>query len=91
LLLREIRADRWAAQQVDPLLLAESLLWVVRAPVEHSEGCWVAFSCPAVRNRLEERIDALLDELLDVPQVKAWHFVPLVLALLPLAVIPFHY
>lgn len=29
LLLRELRADRWAAQQVDPLLLAESLLVVV--------------------------------------------------------------
>jgi Zn-dependent protease with chaperone function len=91
LLLREIRADLWAAQQVDPLLLAESLLWVVRAPVEQSESCWVAFSCPAVRNRLEERIEALLDESLELPQVKVRQFVQLVLALLPLAVIPFHY
>ena len=29
LLLRELRADQWAAQQVDPLVLAESLLLMV--------------------------------------------------------------
>jgi hypothetical protein len=31
ILLRELRADRWAAQFVDPLLLAETLLTVARS------------------------------------------------------------
>ncbi|MBO3457427.1 M56 family metallopeptidase [Aetokthonos hydrillicola Thurmond2011] len=33
--LRELRADRWAANHVDSLLLAESLLQVARAPVKY--------------------------------------------------------
>ena len=33
LLLRELRADSWAAQRVEPLVLAESLLEVVKAPL----------------------------------------------------------
>jgi Zn-dependent protease with chaperone function len=57
LLLRELRADQWAAQQVDPLLLAESLLLVVKdASVEPEFNC-AAFDAA---DRLEERIEALL-------------------------------
>jgi Zn-dependent protease with chaperone function len=59
LLLRELRADRWAAQTVDPLLLAESLLLVVReASTQPSFNC-AAFD---TADRLEERIEALLND-----------------------------
>ncbi len=60
LLLRELRADRWAAQAIDPLLLAESLLLMVKeTPLSAADFC-AAFSAAAPLNRLEERIDALL-------------------------------
>ncbi|HEY9630247.1 MAG TPA: M56 family metallopeptidase [Coleofasciculaceae cyanobacterium] len=60
LLLRELRADRWAAQTIDPLLLAESLLRTVKeTPLDAADFC-AAFSAAAPLNRLEERIDALL-------------------------------
>jgi Zn-dependent protease with chaperone function len=59
LLLRELRADRWAAQQVDPLLLAEALFTVVSAPLSMEFGA--AFNEAMVGDRLNERIDALLE------------------------------
>jgi Zn-dependent protease with chaperone function len=59
LLLREMRADRIAAQQVDPLLLAESLLTVAKAPVQSSQVFCATFSDAVPASRLEERIDAL--------------------------------
>lgn len=64
LLLRELRADRWAAQRVDPLLLAESLLLVVQAPLldSHSQEICAAFGADPALSRLEERIDALLSD-----------------------------
>jgi len=89
LLLRELRADRWAAQQVDSLLLAESLLLVVRAPLVQSEVFGAAFSCVAPHSRLEERIEALL-----VPestqQSSLWFWAWGLLTLLPLVSVPFH-
>ena len=60
LLLRELRADRWAADRVDALLLAESLLLVVQSPLQDAEYC-AAFSAVAPPSRLEERIEALLN------------------------------
>lgn len=91
LLLRELRADHWAAQQVDPLLLAESLLMVVSYPVMASESLCAAFSAFAQRNRLTERIEALLGESESPPQPRAkWSWIWLLLAFLPLATVPFH-
>ena len=90
LVLRELRADRWAAQQVDSLLLAESLLMVASYPVMPSEIC-AAFSEAAQRNRLEERIEALLAEPQILPKSRfrlSWTW--FLLALLPLAAVPFH-
>lgn len=90
LLLREIRADGWAAQQVDPLLLAESLLQVVSTVSVPPESYCAAFSCAAVRDRTSIRIDALLAaELLDVP-TNLWSWGWVLLAFLPLAIVPFH-
>jgi Zn-dependent protease with chaperone function len=62
LLLRELRADSWAAQTVDPLLIAESLLLVVQAPLSTSENYSAAFGEHLSMTRLEERIEALLTE-----------------------------
>lgn len=94
LLLREIRADYWAAQQVDPLLLAESLLKVVSTVAVPPDSCCAAFSCAAERSakgdRTSIRIDALLaPEPLEQP-TNLWSWSWLLLAFLPLVVVPFH-
>jgi Zn-dependent protease with chaperone function len=91
LVLRELRADRWAAERVDALLLAESLLMMVSTPMGASEGFCVAFSCPITRNRLQERIDALLGEPETPHPSNSWTWSWVILALLPLVAVPFHY
>ncbi len=90
LLLRELRADCWAAQRVDNLLLAESLLTMVASPDVPAESFCVAFSCPASCSRLQERIEALLlaSEVPPAPRLGSLYW--LVLALLPLATLPLH-
>ncbi|NET56270.1 MAG: M56 family metallopeptidase [Symploca sp. SIO2E6] len=90
LLLREIRADGWAAQRVDALLLAESLLMVVSASVRGAENFCAAFSCTVPRNRLQERIDALLGEIDYFAPSSIWTWSWLTLVLLPLLAVPFH-
>ena len=91
LLLRELRADRWAAQKVDPLLLAESLLMVVSYHVMPMTSVCTAFSDVAQTNRLTQRIEALLAESESPPQPKArWSWIWLLLTFLPLATVPFH-
>jgi Zn-dependent protease with chaperone function len=89
LALREIRADRWAAQSVDSLLLAEALLLVVSNPIA-AEPFGAAFASLVPTSRLEQRIEALLTEVepLPQPQIQSWSW--LLLALLPLLAIPFH-
>lgn len=89
LLLREMRADCWAAQQVDPLILAESLLQVASNLSVFSDSYCTAFSCTVVRDRLQERIDALLAPNLDVHNSSLWSWNWL-LPILPLLVVPFH-
>jgi len=90
LVLRELRADRWAAQQVDHLLLAESLLLVVSVPPLQSENFCAAFSSFAPRNRLAERIEALLAQPEEPPSPSMWSWNWLLLAFLPLITMPFH-
>lgn len=90
LLLRELRADRWAAQKVDPLLLAETLLLVASHGAIASEDICAAFSCAAPRNRLLERIDALLEPADTAPQASSWSWSWVLLSLLPLVMVPFH-
>jgi Zn-dependent protease with chaperone function len=87
LMLRELRADRWAAQQVDSLLLAEALLVVASAPTQPWEG--VGLENAVTRDRLTERIDALLMVTPLAPE-PPWRWLWLLLALLPLLAIPFH-
>ncbi|MDB9497056.1 M48 family metalloprotease [Spirulina major CS-329] len=98
LLLRELRADHWAATQVDPLTLAEALLVVVRSP----------FIPPAAQviplhdqpTRVETRINALLAA--DLPseerlgqllaeQQNRWLIGGLVALLVPLLLMALHH
>lgn len=89
LMLRELRADGWAAQRVDALLLAESLLRVAQAPLLELEDYCAAFSCAAPVNRLEARIEALINQ---PPSPETAH-IPwfwLLWTLFPLITVPFH-
>ncbi|GAB4183340.1 MAG: M56 family metallopeptidase [Coleofasciculaceae cyanobacterium] len=90
LILREIRADRWAAERIDALLLAESLLMVVSTPMMASESFSAAFSRATPPNRLQERIEALLDESETPISSSWWTWTWVIFALLPLVAVPFH-
>jgi Zn-dependent protease with chaperone function len=90
LVLRELRADGWAAERVDALLLAESLLMVVNNQMKASESFCAAFSCAVTRNRLQERIDALLGEPESLSKSSWWTWSWVLLALLPMVAVPFH-
>jgi len=90
LLLRELRADQWAAQRVDPLLLAETLLLVVQAPHASQVAQSAAFGDNSLC-RLELRISHLLessDKKDTVGSGFPWHWLPL--GLMPLLTLPFH-
>lgn len=89
LLLRELRADRWAAQRVDPLLLAEALLLVVQAPIVEAEVC-AAFGAAPLLNRLEERIEALLEDNPPLEQTPRSIWLGLLLTLAPFLTVLFH-
>ncbi|NJM96794.1 MAG: M48 family metalloprotease [Phormidesmis sp. RL_2_1] len=98
LLLREMRADCWAAQRVDTLVLAESLMSVITAPLIENEAICASFSCAAPRSRLAQRVDALLDSDDNIQRALAiggwghpWPWLAIALSLSPLLTIPFHY
>lgn len=104
LCLRELRADRWSAKKIDPLLLAESLLLVMDVPSVSKSILCAGLSCVAPPHQLTQRLEALLAEPLECdrealrqadtnPEVytpKWWFWVSLSAAFLPLAAIPFH-
>ena len=92
LLLRELRADAWAAQRVDGLVLAESLFLLVNTPELEAEPFCAAFSAAAPQTRLMERVDALLSGPQPPPPQFSWRlWCWFCLALLPLVTVPFHY
>ncbi len=92
LLLRELRADRRAAGEIDSLLLAESLLAVAKAPLMQAESFCAPFSCAVPRDRLGERIDALLQEDNEsISTFSWWTCIGILLAFIPLVTIPLHY
>ncbi|AFY75353.1 Zn-dependent protease with chaperone function [Synechococcus sp. PCC 7502] len=90
LLLRELRADRWAVQSVEPLVLAESLLWAVGGMSVFAPT--VAATLSQFSDRLEERIETLLTETgEDYPLVSSkfnWGWI--ILAASPFILICFH-
>ena len=96
LLLREVRADEWATRWVDSLVLAESLMSVITAPLTNAEAICASFSCAAPRSRLAQRVDALLEESPTATvRSSSWastvQWLAIALSLSPLATIPFHY
>ncbi len=91
LLLREMRADRYATQQVDPLVLAESLLYLAKAPFKSPDYCNLSFSCSIRSSRLGERIDAILIGDSDALTVGWWRWMLLFCVCLPWVTVPFHY
>lgn len=85
LLLRELRADWKAAQTVDPILLAESLVTVAKFTVQYPEVGCAALSCTGNKSRLEERIEALINEeeivtpsILNVGRELVWSLTPFI-------------
>jgi Zn-dependent protease with chaperone function len=90
LLLRELRADRKAAESVDFLLLAESLLAVTKAPLEAPVWC-AGLNDVQIGDRLQERIDSLLNQTESVPGDRWYNWTWLYLLLMPLLTIPLHY
>ncbi len=96
LLLRELRADRQAVQQVDSLLLAESLLLVAQkvnrsSPLNTSASFCAALSDSSPYNRLAERIDILLSEDNFSPTFSWWSWSWIIFIFLPLVTVPLHY
>ena len=90
LLLRELRADSKAANEVDFLLLAESLLTVAKAPLEPAVLS-ANFNDYNLGDRLNERINFLLGEETQVSS-NQWHkWSWLCLLFIPLLTIPLHY
>jgi hypothetical protein len=95
LFMREVRADKKAAQHVDPLLLAESLMLVAKnmqkiSVLPNFEAICAAFNHQD--NRLISRINYLIepsDTLLIENNFLNW--VLLALAFVPLILIPLHY
>ncbi|MCG9891587.1 MAG: M56 family metallopeptidase [Thermosynechococcaceae cyanobacterium MS004] len=95
LVLRELRADRWAAEQTDPLCLAEALLLVVEQYPLFGDNVCAAFSSTVTQNRLTQRIEALLVALEpiepDALNRRSWGTLSwMLLSVLPLLLIPFH-
>ncbi|MEM7759842.1 MAG: M56 family metallopeptidase [Cyanobacteria bacterium P01_A01_bin.40] len=91
LLLRELRADRKASASVDFLLLAESLLTVAKAPLESTSVWCVSLNDSQIGDRLNERIDCLLEQKKPVAAIK-WHrWSWICLLFLPLLTIPLHF
>jgi Zn-dependent protease with chaperone function len=89
LTLRELRADMYAASRVDALLLAESLLLVASSPSVSSEVCCAALGSSSAE-RLEQRIEALLEEPQPIPQSNLQLWKSFLLAFLPMITIIFH-
>jgi Zn-dependent protease with chaperone function len=96
LMFRELRADRWAADRTEPLLVAEALLAIVQNTPIFTENICAAFSQIAPADRLNQRIEALLDRPESHPsdRVEPSHYLStwtwLLISLLPLLAVPFH-
>jgi Zn-dependent protease with chaperone function len=93
--LRELRADNHAVHQVDPLLLAESLLLVAQkvntvSVIDFPAECCAALNERSLNNRLLERIDALV-EIKPQSQQFNWQVgILLSFSLVPFLLLPLH-
>lgn len=96
LFLREIRADQAASKTVDPLLLAESLLFVAQqvklvSPFNFSNQICVAFHEVSYQNRLLERVNLILDDPESSSFEFSWYnWTSLFCSLMPFFTLPLH-
>ncbi|AFZ48292.1 peptidase M48 Ste24p [Cyanobacterium stanieri PCC 7202] len=90
ILLRELRADHTASKSVDFLLLAESLLIVTQKAMEESNPLEGNFICPFINFRLNDRIEALIDEQKSLNPFKWYQLSWILLVFIPFLTIPFH-
>jgi Zn-dependent protease with chaperone function len=98
LLLREIRADHWAAECQDPLLLAEALTLVTQTIHRGAEELFepsLAIPFHQHQQRFLTRIDSLIEPALSDALVKTYSRRELLalfaLTLIPFIFIPLHY
>ena len=71
------------------MLIAESLIKVTSATIEQKQSFNLAIECPFNDNRLEARIDSLMDES-DRVTLNWWQIIWLVLIFIPYSFLPFH-
>ena len=71
-------------------MLAESLLTVAKAPLEAPVWC-VSLNDAQIGDRLQERIDSLLNQTESVPANRWQNWSWLCLLIMPLLTIPLHY
>jgi hypothetical protein len=90
LILRELRADQWAARYTDSLLLAESLLMVVQYPAVFEDSYHAAFNNLTSPDRLAQRIEALITKSDSFGSVAWWRYGWIFISLTPLLVVPLH-
>jgi Zn-dependent protease with chaperone function len=91
LMLREIRADRWASAQTDPLLVAEAILQVVREFPLFTDNVCAPLGQMTCTHRLTQRIEALLASPEPIERLDFWSWAWFAIALLPLCTVPFHH
>ncbi|HIK36905.1 MAG: M56 family metallopeptidase [Geminocystis sp.] len=88
-LMRELRADLFACQKVDHLLVAESLI-IINSYLLNNRGEKLLFECPLYSSRLGERVENLLEnregKLVENYRETFW----LILAFIPWIFLPFH-
>lgn len=89
-LLRELRADQTAAKKVDYLLIAESLLQVTSSIMTHKNQVNNELECAFYDNRLQIRIENLMEKKEDLVTNNYVEIIWLLLIFIPWLFFPFH-
>lgn len=89
-LLRELRADQTAAKTVDYLLIAESLLQVTSSVMTQNNILNNELECAFHDNRLQVRIENLMDKKQDLVNNNYSEIIWLLLLFIPWLFFPFH-
>ncbi|MEM9137110.1 MAG: M56 family metallopeptidase [Cyanobacteria bacterium P01_F01_bin.42] len=89
---REVRADRWATQWIEPLVLAESLLAIAQSPQPGFSTTSPLIVGTSACDGLSLRIKALIEP--EVSSSSRFHFglwLWIIVACCPLLMVPFHH
>jgi len=96
ILMREIRADRWALRVADPLVLTQSLLKIIGAvsqkskKIEFSDSFSALFHPDMSNSHLLIRIDSILEKDEAYPSLLSTLFLGVLSSLLPLLLVIWH-